>query len=94
MTDTLTPTPKKPKALTNRELQKNVNSMGEQLDAVTDAVNQLGESQVSIDAKLDNIQLQVGAVQANVEALKEQSERQTAQIIRRIERMDTSRPRQ
>ena len=38
-----------------------------------------------LDAKLDNIQLQVGHVQANVEALKEQSERQTAEIIRRIE---------
>lgn len=44
-----------------------------------------------LDAKLENIQLQVGSVQANVEDLKEQSERQTAQILRRLERMDTPR---
>jgi hypothetical protein len=41
-----------------------------------------------IDAKLQTIQVQVGAVQANVEDLKEQSERQTAEIIRRLETMD------
>ena len=47
--------PKKPKALTNKALQKNVEAMGEQLDAVTEAVNQLGESQVEITTSLDNI---------------------------------------
>jgi hypothetical protein len=44
-----------------------------------------------LEAKLENIQLQVGGVQANVEDLKEQSERQTAEIIRRIERLDEPR---
>ncbi len=42
-----------------------------------------------LDAKLNNIQLQVGHVQANVEALKEQSERQTAEIIRKIDRINS-----
>ncbi len=46
---------------------------------------------MELNAKLENIQLQVGAVKANVEELKEQSERQTAEIIRRIERIDTPR---
>ncbi len=52
LTDTTAP---KPKPLTNKELQKNVNAMSEQLDDVTEAVNQLGEGQVSIDTKLENL---------------------------------------
>lgn len=40
-----------------------------------------------LDAKLENIQIQIGQVQANVEELREQSERQTAEIIRKIERV-------
>ena len=44
-----------------------------------------------IDAKLQTIQVQIGAVQATQEVIKEQSERQTAEIIRRIERLDTPR---
>jgi len=52
LTDTTAP---KKKPLTNKELQKNVNAMSEQLDDVTEAVNQLGEGQVSIDTKLENL---------------------------------------
>lgn len=44
-----------------------------------------------IDAKLNTLQVQVGGVQAQVEELKDQGERQTAEIIRRIERMDAPR---
>ncbi len=44
-----------------------------------------------IDAKLGNIQLQVESVKEDVGELKEQSVRQTAEIIRRIERLDASR---
>jgi hypothetical protein len=44
-----------------------------------------------IDAKLETIQVQIGSVQANVDGLKDQGERQTAEIIRRIERIDSPR---
>ncbi len=44
-----------------------------------------------IDLKLQTIQLQMEQVAGDVEELKEQSERQTAEIIRRIERLDTPR---
>jgi len=44
-----------------------------------------------IDAKLENLQLQVGAVEGKVDAAAAQSARQTALIIRRIERLDTPR---
>lgn len=44
-----------------------------------------------IDAKLGALQMQMEAVQADVEELKKQSERQTAEIIRRIERLDQRR---
>ena len=40
-----------------------------------------------IDAKLENIELQVGAVQQSVDAYAAQSERQAQEIIRRIERL-------
>ena len=73
-------------------------SLGNRLDAVAQDVADNGAAisttpstfvpRAEIDAKLQSIQLQVGYVQANVEALKEQSERQTAEIIRRIERAD------
>ena len=73
--------------------------MSNRLDAIAQDVQDNGAAisttpstfvpRAELDAKLDNIQLQIGHVQANVEALKEQSERQTAEIIRRIE---TNRP--
>ncbi len=40
-----------------------------------------------IDVKLENIELQVGSVQKSVDAYAAQSERQTQEIIRRIERL-------
>ncbi len=40
-----------------------------------------------INAKLETLDLKVSTVQATVDANAEQSERQTAQIIRRIERI-------
>ncbi len=42
-----------------------------------------------IDLNLQTIQLQMEQVAGDVEELKEQSERQTQEIIRRIERIDT-----
>lgn len=44
-----------------------------------------------IDAKLQTIQVQIGSVQASVEAAKEQSERQTAEIIRKLDRLEEPR---
>jgi len=49
----LTEAPKK--KITNAELQKIVGAMGKQVDEVTDAINELGEGQASIDGKLDNL---------------------------------------
>jgi len=44
-----------------------------------------------ISVKFRNLELQIEAVQISVDANAEQSERQTAEIIRRIERIDTPR---
>jgi len=54
-----------------------------------DEQTQLYVPRTEIDAKLENIQLQVEAVKEDVGELKEQSVRQTAEIIRRIERIDS-----
>ena len=44
-----------------------------------------------LDAKLETINVKISSVQARLEENSEQSERQTAEIIRRIERMDVLR---
>lgn len=43
-----------------------------------------------VNALLETLDFKISTVQAQVLANSEQSERQTAEIIRRIERMDTS----
>lgn len=76
-------------------------TLGNRLDAVAQDVEDNGKAIATtpstfvprneLDAKLENIDTKVNAVQADVTELKRQGEQQTAEIIRRIERMDTPR---
>ena len=71
----------------SNEIERNVQDIEGNGSAIA-SIPQIFVPRSEIDAKLETIHVQIQGVRDTQEAIKEQGDRQTAEIIRRIERMD------